>query len=566
LAKTKTRAPCGFANSWQIFLDFAKVWQNPEPTICGRGRHFANAWQKSRVFAKHWQIAFCFLLTAIPAAAGERCLTVFVTTDIHGSLARTGDLYATHNEGSLLAVATRLREEAANAPGAVLFVDCGDLFQGTKESQDTGGLAVAEVLNALGLDAFVPGNHDFDFGLPALDRFCEAMHATPLAANLRFPADAGAGLARLRPFEIVERGGLRIALVGLTTPNLLNWFPERFLPGVEVFRSLRALEHVMPRVNAERPDVRILLVHQGLLHGADDAANEVFAVCDAFREFDFVFGGHLHWVEPGREIASTPYAQAGSGARGFLRADLALGEDGTVLRRSIRYIAVDSPPAPEDPALRARLAPVLETAWEELRAPLATTTARIAPSESLGGESAMQRLLARAFREATGADVVLHGILSLHAFEPGPIALSDVWKAIPFENDIFVARLTKREILSALEAASAYAGSKRQFAAFGLTYTLDPDAPAGQRIHDVRLAATGKRLSGLKRYRVALNGYHLAGGGGRFAELARDAQAPRARLERVGSARDLLADYLKRHPVVSPDPVRDVTVRRGAAP
>lgn len=504
-------------------------------------------------------------IAALAAAGEERALTVFVTTDIHGSVARTGDLYAEHNAGSLLAVAHRLREEAAAAPAAVLVLDCGDVFQGTKESLDTGGRAVAEILNAMGCDAFALGNHDFDFGLGVLDSFLLDMDAVPLAANLRVPPGSGEGLARIRPYAVVERGGLRIAVVGLTTPNLPNWYPAGFLSGIEVFRSLRALEHVMPRVNAENPDVRILLVHQGLLHGADDAANEVFAVCDAFREFDFVFGGHLHWVEPGREIASTPYAQAGSGARGFLRADLALDARGAVVRRAIRYIPVDTPDAPEDAELRVRLAPVLEAAWGALRAPLATATARIAPSESLGGESAMQRLLAAAFREETGADIVLHGILSPHAFAEGPVTLSDVWKAIPFENDIYVARLSKREILSALEAASAYAGTKRQFAAYGLAYALDPDAPAGKRISDVRLAATGKRLSGLKRYRVALNGYHVAGGGGRFEALARAAQAPRARLERIGSARDLLAEYLRRHPTVAPDPGRDVTVRRSAA-
>jgi 2',3'-cyclic-nucleotide 2'-phosphodiesterase/3'-nucleotidase len=418
----------------------------------------------------------------------------------------------------------------------------------------------------MGCDAFALGNHDFDFGLGILDSFLLDMDAVPLAANLRVPPGSGEGLSRIRPYAVFERGGLKIAVVGLTTPNLPNWYPAGFLSGIEVFRSLRALEHAMPLVNAGRPDVRILLVHQGLLPGADDNANEVFAVCDAFREFDFVFGGHLHWVEPGREIASTPYAQAGSGARGFLRADLALDARGAVVRRSIRYIAVDSPEAPEDPELRAKIAPALDAAWGALREPLATATARIAPSESLGGESAMQRLLAAAFQEATGADIVLHGILSPHPFAEGPVTLSDVWKAVPFENDIYVARLSKKEILSALEAASAYAGTKRQFAAYGLTYALDPDAPVGKRISDVRLAATGERLSGLKRYRVALNSYHLASGGGRFEALARAAQAPRARLEKIGSARDLLAEYLRRHPVVSPDPVRAVTVRRGASP
>ena len=509
---------------------------------------------------------FCAAAPSAAAAAanGPRTLTVFATTDIHGSIARTGTLYAEHNDGSLLAVAHRIRAEAASAPGAVLVLDCGDVFQGTLESRDTGGRAVAEVLNAIGCDAFALGNHDFEFGLGVLNSFLLDIDAVPLAANLRVPPGSGEGLSRIRPYAIFERGGLKIAVVGLTTPNLLRWYPDGFLGRLEVFRSLRALEHVMPAVNAENPDVRILLLHQGLLHGADDVANEVFAICNAFRQFDFVFGGHLHWVEPGREIATTPYAQAGSGARGFLRADFSLDARGTLVRRSVRYIPVNTPDAPEDEALRARLAPVLEAAWAALREPLATATARIAPSEGLGGESTMQRLLAAAFREAADADVVLHGILSSHAFSEGPITLSDVWKAVPYENDIYVARLSKKEILAALEEGSVHAGTKRQFAAYGLTYTLSPDAPAGKRISDVRLVATGKRLSGLKRYRVALNRYHLASGGGRFRNLAEAAQAPRARLEKIGSARDLLAAYLRRHPVVSPDPARDVTVRRGA--
>ena len=490
-------------------------------------------------------------------------LTVLATTDVHGSIRRTPGVYAEHNGGSLLACASLVGEERRASENPPLLVDCGDIFQGTEESWGTGGLAMAALFNAMGYDAFVPGNHDFDGGMETLDAFLRATRAVPLAANLVLDAGAGEGLRRVAPYAIRETGGLRVAIVGLTTPNIPNWYPPGWLRGAHFLGARRTLEAVMPKVNAENPDLRILLVHQGLTHGGDDAANEVGEICSTFREFDLVLGGHLHWLVEGTRVAGTPYAQAGSGAEGVLRVDLEYDRKrGEVAAVRSRFVRVEAD-TPEDPALAELVREATEAADARLGEVLTTTETRIAPGEGLGGVSAMQTLLAEAFREACGADIALHGVLSRHAIGPGEVTVADAWRAVPFENGIYVVRLTGREIREALEESARYAGTARQFAASGLRYTIDPDAPPGRRISRVRLR-DGSKLQGRKRYSVALNSYHLSSGGGRFPGLTAAANAPLARKRRVGAARELLVEYLRAHRPLVVEVPEDVSVVRGA--
>lgn len=517
-------------------------------------------------------VCMCLLLPAAatentdstlpPPEPGHIRITLLNTTDVHGSVRRTPGYYYEHNEGSLLACATLIQQERAAAPHPPLLVDCGDIIQGTAESHLTGGQIMAKLYNAMGYDAFAVGNHEFDFPLPALADFLAAIEATPLAANMRIPPDAAPGFKRILPFTIREVAGLRIAIIGLTTPNIPNWYLPGHLKGFAFFDSVRTLENTLPLVNAEKPDLRILLVHQGLLPGTDDRANQIYGICSTFREFDVVLGGHLHWVLPGTSVSGPAYAQAGSGAQGILR--IVFDFDPAIQRVAytrIHYLPV-TPDTPEDPALARLIAPDLEPVDAYFAQTLTHTPTRIAPGKGSSGLSGIQQLLAQAFSEAAGAEIVLHGILSDHALEPGPVTPADVWKLIPYENDIYLVHLTPKQIRAALEESAKYIGTARQFAAFGLQYSIFPDVPEGRRIHDLR-DRNGRTLHGRKRYPVAVNSYHLASGGGRFPALNKAALHTEARATRIGPARSILEDYLRRQSALDiPAKPTGVTVHR----
>jgi len=481
------------------------------------------------------------------ASAPARIITVTVlnTTDMHGSIRRTPGIYAEHNEGSLLQVATLVREIREENPHTLLF-DCGDIFQGTAESFLTQGAIMASAMNALGYDAFAIGNHEFDWGVDTLGEMLDRMKATPLAANLLVGKDAPVAFRRVLPFIIKEVDGLKIAIVGLTTPNIPNWFRTVEENDLRVVDSRRALERTLPMVRKERPDLMILLVHQGI-QAKDDEANQINGICRRFGEFDLVLGGHLHWVLPGGRIGKADYAQAGSGARGLMRTDLTFDTtENAVVKKTFAYLPV-TPSIPEDPELAALVADDLLQADTRLNRRLGKTKTELKHSLAIPGLCPVQQLLCKSIARETKAEVVLHGILSDKSISVGDIRVADVWRIVPYENTIGCLWLTPAEIHSIMEEACAYLGGSRYFGTWGLQYEVYPNAPKGKRIRNLR-AADGGALHGRRRIKTAINSYHLAGGGGRFPSLVDLAARPNTRLE-MGSTRtrDMVMSYIKRH-------------------
>ena len=487
------------------------------------------------------------VLACCAAAAPARTVTVTVvnTTDLHGSIRRTPGVYAENNEGSLLQCATLVRRIRAENPNTLLL-DCGDIFQGTAESFLTRGGIMATALNAMGYDAFAIGNHEFDWGVDALAGLLDRMNAAPLAANLVAEPGAPAAFRRVQPYIVKEVDGLKVAVVGLTTPNIPNWFREVEARGLRVTDSRRALEAVLPQVRREAPQIQILLVHQGLL-AEDDEANEVNGISRRFGEFDLVLGGHLHWTLPGARIGKADYAQAGSGGHGVLRIDLVFDTvANAVVDKKFEFIPV-SGRVREDPAIRELVAGDLARADEWLGTVLGTTTGDLDYSLAVPGLCPVQQLLCAAIAEKTKAEVVLHGILSDRGIPAGDIRVADIWRIVPYENTAGCLRLTLAEIQAILEEAAAYLGTDRYFGAWGLQYEVHPNAPAGRRIRNLR-AADGRPINGKRRIPVAVNSYHLAGGGGRFPALVRAAAAPNSRLKMMDvTTRDMVMDYVRAH-------------------
>jgi 2',3'-cyclic-nucleotide 2'-phosphodiesterase (5'-nucleotidase family) len=495
---------------------------------------------------------FVFAALALCAATGfARTVTVTVlnTTDLHGSVRRTPGVYAENNDGSLLQCATLVRRIRAENPHALLL-DCGDIFQGTAESFLSRGGIMATAMNAMGYDAYVVGNHEFDWGTGVLSEFLGKMQAPALAANLQAGPEAPAAFRKVLPFIIKEVDGIKVAVVGLTTPNIPNWTRGVEEQDIHFLDSRRALEATLPLVRKERPQVLILLAHQGQSI-EDDAANQLNGIGDRFGEFDLVLGGHMHAMVPGVRIGKVDYAQAGYGAGGVMRVDLVFDTvKDAVVDKKFKYVPVTGR-VREDPAIRALVDEDLKRADAWLNKKLGKTKTDLTYSPTVPGLCPVQQLLCAAIAEATGAEVVMHGILSNQGIPMGAILMSDIWRIVPYENTIGCLWLTLEEIRAIMEESAAYLGDERYFASWGLQYEVYPNARAGKRIRNLR-AADGSPINGKRRIQTALNSYQLAGGGGRFPALAKAVRSPNSRLEMLdATTRDMAMDYVRRHRTLS---------------
>ena len=165
-------------------------------------------------------------LTAFTAVAATNTLTIIQTTDIHANL-------------NFARLATHIaRERSANRD--ILLIDCGDLTRGTFAATVDDGAAEVATLNALHYDVWIPGNHEFRAGQTHLRRVLEHFRSGDvLAANLSFN-EAPAPRRKILPWKIYKRSGLRVAVIGLISPDRERWYGGILYRGMETRSAAEA--------------------------------------------------------------------------------------------------------------------------------------------------------------------------------------------------------------------------------------------------------------------------------------------------------------------------------------
>lgn len=181
-----------------------------------------------------------WLLWCGAAGAREVALTILHTTDLHGNILPTENYDGQPNLGGLARCATVIRQVRAAQPNTLL-VDAGDTLQGTAVSYLSGGQVLVRLLNLLRYDAWVWGNHEFDWGLAKLTANAELATVPILNANVQPAGNASARLlACVKPYRIVTMDGVKIGLIGLNTPGIPSWSRPRLINGLKFVDSVEA--------------------------------------------------------------------------------------------------------------------------------------------------------------------------------------------------------------------------------------------------------------------------------------------------------------------------------------
>src|SRR5882724_4505689 len=163
-----------------------------------------------------------FPTLAIAAAALESdtvCISILHTTDLHGHILPTTDYDGNPDRGGLARCATQIRRWRGENPNSIL-IDVGDVYQGTDVSLRNKGTLMIDLLNHLEYDAWVVGNHEFDWGMECFEHALQQSNMPVLAANMlmegkpEFP-DAKRPFAKIQPFILKEIAGIKIAIVGI---------------------------------------------------------------------------------------------------------------------------------------------------------------------------------------------------------------------------------------------------------------------------------------------------------------------------------------------------------------
>src|SRR6266853_3161489 len=266
------------------------------------------------------------LLSAAPTLASAAatlnsntvCISILHTTDIHGHILPTSDYDGNPDRGGLARCVTQIRRWQRQNRNSIL-IDVGDVYQGTEVSLRNKGELMIDLFNHLGYDAWVVGNHEFVWGIEPFHQALQRSTMPGLAANTIVEgkpagefADANHPLAKIRPCILKEIAGIKLAIIGITTPGMSFWLPREFTRGIDFRQPVEPVRRAIARARGEGADAIVLTGHMGLKPrtGGDDFANTVMALTSEFPEAAVFIAGHTHQAIPSRLTNGVLFTQA----------------------------------------------------------------------------------------------------------------------------------------------------------------------------------------------------------------------------------------------------------------
>lgn len=430
-------------------------------------------------------------------------LSVIGTNDVHGSL-----LPIEGNQGlALLAgYVTNLREERASDGGAVLLIDAGDMWQGSIESNLSEGAAVVTAFNIAGYDAAAIGNHEFDFG-PAGEKATPEdenddaqgalkMRATEagfplLAANL-IDTDTGRAVnwSNVKPSVLINRGGIKIGVIGLMTEDALITTIAANTRGLAVAPLALTAKREAEELRKAGADIVIVAAHAGShCDNFDDPLD--LSSCNLGGEImqvaldlpaglvDQIIGGHAH-AGIAHIVNGIAITSSFSHTRAFGRVDYIIDRtDGSLASRKVHppqaicgfvdhttggCIAADDAAGSTQVANYANRVVSPDERIVEV-ADIAMQRASILKSEKLGvfletaittvgsSNSAIGHLFTEVVLDAVGGDAVIHNVVGgIRADLPqGDLTYGSIYEMYPFDNVVVQLDLTGAELRTVME-------------------------------------------------------------------------------------------------------------------
>ncbi|HKY59718.1 MAG TPA: metallophosphoesterase, partial [Gemmatimonadota bacterium] len=299
------------------------------------------------------------------------------TTDVHGHLL-PWDYYAgDEEEGGLARVAT-LVDSIRQAEPNVLLLDSGDLLQGSPLDYFYGVVEPADIhpviraMNLLAYDAAVLGNHEFNYGLPALDRALEDAGFPFLAGNVFV---TGTDSLRWPAWTVVERSGIRIAVLGLTTPGSAIWDDDNLTGKLEFRDIVGSAERFWPEIEAAS-DVQVAILHSGMGPGSsyDEAGTGVpeenagRRLAETIPGLEVVFLGHSHRELDAERVNGVPLTQAGKWGEALAVAEMTLAQEAGGWRVvDVRTEALSTWASGPSRGLSRRFGPITSGSWRTSR-------------------------------------------------------------------------------------------------------------------------------------------------------------------------------------------------------
>lgn len=542
--------------------------------------------------------ALALLISACGPKDGEYTFRLLTTNDVHGHY--FDSLYVSEGtSGSLMSVAwyadsIRVADGAEN----VILLDAGDCLQGDNAAYyynyvDTVSKHIfARMVEHVGYDAIVVGNHDIETGHPVYDRLVETMEVPFLAANA---IRTDNGKPYFDEYVTLKRHGLNITVIGFTNPNIKSWLSPLLWSGME-FESLLPdfAQKTVDRIRAkEKSDVVIVAVHAGTGRGdGSQLESQGLDLFNSLEGVDFVVCAHDHRPVV-HQTDSICLINAGSHCNMLGSGTVTLKvEGGKVVEKTLSAGLMRLDKSKVDKDMQALFRPEYEAVKAFTLKEVGRLNTDLRTRDAYAGMSDYLNLIHTLSLEATDAKISFAAPLTFNGhIKAGTLVYNDLFTIYPFENQLFEVKMTGAEIKTYLEHSydgwinTLDAGQKHVLKIFeradprtgqsrwsfetptynfdsaaGLIYDVDVTRPFGERIM-IRSLADGSAFDESAEYKVAMTSYRASGGG----ELMRKAGVDTDRIdERVTGyypeIRNILYDYLVEHGEIDSATISDASV------
>ncbi len=502
-----------------------------------------------------WYILIAALLFLFSCSHPKQVtLTFLETTDLHGSIFPYDFVRGDTVHHSLAQISTYIKEQRKNKAQNVILIDNGDILQGSPvvyyynyiDTSDTH--IMAQVFNFLNYDVAVVGNHDIEAGHKVYDKLRKEFNFPWLSANT---VDVKTGKPYFKPYVILKRGGLKIAILGLTTPGIPHWLPPNLYSGMrfeDMIKTARKWVKIIKQ--KEHPDILIGSFHSGhdyTYENQDSTTccndNASVLVAEEVPGFDFIFIGHDHdlWMDTVVNVAGdTVYIiDPASHAKyiGQMKVTLTWNKK---LGKYVKHfepavIKVDTIPVDEE--FMNKFRPVFEKVKKYVSDTVGYLAEPLDGKQAFFGDSKFVDFIHKVQLNVTGAQISFAAPLSFRAYlDSGAVTVGKLFGLYRFTNMLYEMRMRGSEIHKYLEYSVSHwfntmhspddhllkfkPGTNRLMYKFynfddaeGINYTVDLTKPDGHKVTITGLS-NGQPFDSTAWYTVAVNSYRGNGGGG----------------------------------------------------
>jgi 2',3'-cyclic-nucleotide 2'-phosphodiesterase/3'-nucleotidase len=486
-------------------------------------------------------------------------LLIVESTDVHGSFFPEDLVNPQKTVGSLAQGMSFLRAQRKTEDLEVILLDNGDILQGTPVVYYANYIdtlkphILSQIMNFMQYDAASVGNHDIEAGPKVYEQLRSEINFPYLAANA---IDSLSEKPHFKAYSIINRQGVKIAVLGLITPSIPNWLPEKLWPGMYFEDMVKTADYWMKIIQEkEKPDLIIGLFHAGVdaTYGGgspDDERNENASVLVAQRVagFDIVFAGHDH--KPlskyvvNLEGDSVLILNAGAHAYNFAVANVKLQWNDSTNSYDKRLSGFDESLvdyAP-DSLFMEKFGTYFENVKSYMNQEVVNLDTSISANDALYGPSAFVDMIHQIQLEVSGADISFAAPFSTNAvLEKGPLYMRDMFKLYRYENFLCTLKMSGKEVRDFLEfSVNLWFDSlteestsvlllrkdakkdryglplKNAYYNFdsgaGIKYEIDLRKARGNRVKILSMA-DGSLFDENKIYTVVMNSYRANGGG-----------------------------------------------------